>query len=152
MTTTPPSPPLTRPVPNWTAAATVALSLALVGGCGGGATDRCDISGMVTLDRVPLANGAITFRPVGAGQTTGATIEAGEFAIVGEKGPKFGKYRVEILAYRPTGKKIPDPDNPGALADEIEQVIPARYNRDSQLEIEITPQSNRELKFDLKSK
>lgn len=128
------------------------LALVVVCGCDRTPPDRCDVTGEVTLDNTPLASGAVTLRPRRKGQTTGATILAGKFAIAGEWAPKFGKYRVEIEAYLPTGKKIPDPDNPAVMADDLKQAVPDRYNRRSTLEIEITPDSDHHLTFDLKSK
>lgn len=130
-----------------------ALALVVVCGCSSDLQqDRCEVTGEVTLDDSPLSSGAITLRPLRNGQTAGATIHDGKFTITGERAPKFGKYRVEIEAYLPTGKKIPDPDIPGAMTEEIKQILPRRYNRRSEQEIDITPDSDRHLTFDLKSK
>ena len=62
------------------------LCLAFAGGCGG--QPKAQVSGLVTLDGVPIENGTIQFYPVGgSGQTAGGGIENGKYrldASVGE--------------------------------------------------------------------
>ena len=47
-----------------------------------------------------------------------------------------GKYRVEISWRKPTGRKIPSAD-PGVIIDETREAVPAKYNSESTLTVEI---------------
>lgn len=126
----------------------VGLSLSVVG-CGGG-TDRASVSGEVTFEGTPVAEGKINFMPIDGtlSPTAGATITEGRFHIKADKGPKEGKFKVEIKAFRPTGKRVRDKDS-GEEYDEIEWYIPDRYNRQSELVAEIKLNEKNELKYDL---
>jgi len=132
----------------------VALAVCLlagVSGCGGDAIDRLAISGEVTLDGGPLDDASITLVPVGPGPSAGAEISEGRFAIERSAGPSPGTYRVEIRAYRGTGQQIPDDDNPGQMTEATEQIIPGRYNRDTELEVEVTVDGENHFQFALES-
>ena len=87
---------------------------------------RQAIEGTVTLDGKPLEKGQITFVPQGdtKGPTAGAEIVGGKFAIPAAGGPLAGKFRVEITAARPGGRKVHDRMT-GTLVDAYEQFIPA---------------------------
>jgi len=52
-------------------------------------------------------------------------------------GPSPGPYRVEITAFRGTGEMVPDGDFPDKLEERQEQYIPARYNTQSDLEVQM---------------
>ena len=132
-------------------ASLAACLLAGVSGCGGDAIDRVAISGEVTLDGGPLDDASITLVPVGQGPSAGAEISEGSFAIERSVGPSPGKYRVEIRAYRGTGQQIPDSDNPGQMTEATEQIIPGRYNDDTELEVEVTAGGENHFKFALES-
>lgn len=125
--------------------------LAGISGCGGDAIDRLAVSGEVTLDGQPLDDASITLVPIGSGPSAGAEISAGSFAIERSVGPSPGKYRVEIRAYRGTGQQIPDDDNPGQMTEATEQIIPGRYNRDTELEVEVTVDDENHFQFALES-
>jgi hypothetical protein len=120
----------------------------LVAGCGG--TDRLAVEGTVTFQGEPIAEGSITLRPIEGTQspTAGSRIVDGKFRIDADGGPRPGTFRVEIAASRPTGRKIMDPET-GQPTDMIEQYIPPRYNRQSELTAEITPGGPNELEFNL---
>ena len=47
-----------------------------------------------------------------------------------------GSYRVEISWRKPTGRKIASAD-PGIMIDETREAVPAKYNTDSTLTVEI---------------
>ena len=128
-----------------------ACLLAVVSGCGGDAIDRLAVSGEVTLDGQPLDDASITLVPVGQGPSAGAEISEGSFAIERSVGPSPGKYRVEIRAYRGTGEQIPDDDAPGEMTEQTEQIIPRRYNRDTELEVEVTVDGDNHFQFALES-
>lgn len=105
-------------------------------GCGG-SDDRLPLAGEVTLDGKPLAEGAITFSPLNGPYSAGGVIRDGKFDIPRSGGPRPGKYRVAIVSYQSTGKRLPDPDRPGETVEEQKQIIPPKYNRESTLEVEI---------------
>ena len=119
-------------------------------GCGrGSGLGVRPVAGSVTVDGVPLAEGRITLTGL-TGDTRGfsARIDRGRYRI--EAFP--GKARVAITALRDVpGEMISGgpgtPDMPRR-----EQFIPARYNDQTELEIDIPPTGIRGLDFDLSSK
>ena len=130
-----------------------ALGLCWLAGCGGKATykgpQRAAVSGTVSLDDQPVTGGTITFKPLDAeGRTASAMIQDGRYDIPEEKGPNPGKYRVEITWDKPLGP--PNEDNPDAPPPKSNQVIPAKYNKESTLDRDIESGKN-ELNFELTS-
>ena len=111
------------------------------------------MQGTVTLDGEPLAEGSISFRPLRGTQspTAGASIKNGSFNIDSKVGLIAGIFRVEIMASRKTGKKVPDQIT-GGMVDEYEQYVPALYNTESTLIEEVTNGGKNEFSFVLESK
>ncbi len=71
----------------------LAAVLLLAAGCG--ASSDATMSGAVTLNGQPLAQGYISFTPLGAqGGTAGGDIKAGRYRVAGLKP---GKYQVQIV-------------------------------------------------------
>lgn len=106
------------------------------------------------FDGHPVESGSIAFIPDGGG--TGASpasgeIKDGKYAIDSERGPMPGKYRVEIIWKKKTGKQIPNPSDPGTTMDETKQVIPQKYNTKTELTVEIKSGSNKDVNYDLKA-
>lgn len=97
------------------------------------------IEGAVTLDGQPVESGTIAFYPVSDGEAGGvlALIESGKYALPADQGPLPGTFRVEVSWPKKTGRQIPSLD-PGMMAEEMVEAIPAKYNRESQLRVEIT--------------
>lgn len=125
-------------------------------GCGGEAT-RVPIRGSVTLDGAPLADGQITLVPLAAtnGPTAGAPIVDGSFAISADQGPTVGSYRVEITAMRVTSKQQRTMNTATGQLESVpayESIVPPRYNRNSELSIEVTAHGPNEFSFPLTSK
>jgi hypothetical protein len=112
-------------------------ALCLLVGCTGSSGQQA-IEGTVTLDGKPMEKGQVTFVPQGdtKGPTAGAEVVGGKFAIPAAGGTFAGKFRVEITASRPGGRKVPDRMT-GNLVDAYEQFIPARYNADSKLTADV---------------
>jgi hypothetical protein len=124
-------------------------ALALAGlvtlGCSG---NLAEVSGTVRLNGQPIEEGAITFIPVGGakGAGSGATIRDGRYRVPRSKGVTVGKNRVELRAFRNTGRKVKDPTGqPGALVEERVPAFPPEYNDNSTLVREVRAGSN---KFD----
>ncbi len=107
-----------------------------------------DVTGTVTFDGAPVADGALLFVKDGGTAKEGAVIRDGRFQT---KLPP-GKYMIEVNAQKVVGKRtqkgFDGKDEEIELKDEM---IPERYNSKTELSEEIKPGPN-PLKFDLKSK
>lgn len=125
---------------------------ALAIGCGSAEEQRLEIQGTVTLDGKPLSEGQIRFFPLTNGVGAYGPVTNGAYAITEDEGITPGTYRVEISREKSTGRKMSNPDNPEEMIDEVIETIPKQYNLNSQLTIEIKPDSNPSFDFDLKSK
>jgi hypothetical protein len=131
-----------------------ALALTLAPGCSpdGG---RVGVSGNITLDGQPLESGSILLVPIEGtmSPSAGSDIADGEYEVPRAKGPKPGTFRVEIRSQRKSGRKVqaPPPAAKGVLAEEWIEVVPAAYNRESKLRIELKT-GNNPRNFDLQSK
>lgn len=119
----------------------VVFSVILLGfvGCGPSGPQKYPVKGTVTWNGSPLEAGDIIFQD-SAGQLvpSAGKISAGKFAFESQA----GKMRVEIFATRPEG-----PIDPAMGAQAHVQFIPSRYNRDSQLEVEVKPVGSNEFPF-----
>jgi len=129
-----------------------ALAVLMAGLCG--CSDaRLPVQGKVTLDGRPLREGMISFMPPQgkAGSSASGAISAGTYSIPAGGGLLPGVYRVEIRWARKTGRKIEAgvPTADGTV-EEVVEGIPARYNSDSILQREVSPEAT-SLDFDLTS-
>jgi len=124
-------------------------------GCGRQEAERAAVEGRVTVQGQPVAEGSIVFFPQGAarGKPAGADIVGGKYTLTAAEGPLVGSARVEIQAFRKTGRKIPDlmgdvsqANRP--LIEEKINTLPAKYNVDSKLVRQITVGEN-SLDFEL---
>ena len=104
------------------------------------------VSGTVTLDGSPMADGEITFVEPAKGAVDTIKVTNGTFEGKAQPGEK----RVEIRAYRP-GKPNTAMYGPDAKA-EMENYIPSKFNTDSKLKTTIAPEGAKDLKFDAASK
>ncbi len=137
--------------------ATFSLILALVGCGGGGGTvsdnlPRTAVSGTVTLDGQPLAQGNILFDPAERGPgTTLATgeIKDGKFSIEQPLGPVPGKYKVLISSVPPV--TIAAGEDPGTQPKMDPEKVPAQYNSKTTLTQDVAAGAP-PLTFDLKSR
>ena len=119
---------------------------AALAGCSGGPV-QVDVSGTVTLDDQVVKTGKIRFDPV-----DGKTASAEEFITDGKYTAKLtvGDYKVQINSSRPTGKKANRPAGPGQDVEQMEEIIPARYNSATELSIAVT-KDKKEYSFPLKT-
>ena len=122
----------------------VVLTLAAFVGCGGGAkTKAIAVSGTVTVDGQPLADGVVYFKTVQTGVFETFPVKDGEF-----KGEALeGERRVEISSFR---IKIVDPE--GMKSEVKENLIPAKYNVDSTFKETVTRSGPNKFKFELFTK
>jgi type 1 fimbria pilin len=126
-----------------------ALLLAALASGGCGKPQTALVSGKVTFDGTPLANGTISFVPAGgATATAGVPIKDGQYTA--EMPP--GKKSVQISAMKSIGKRQVyqgDPNSP--VVDNVQEMIPAQYNAATTLSID-APAGRSEHHFALKSK
>lgn len=96
--------------------------------------ERVIVSGAVTFDGQPISSGRIRFIPTGDNNApvAGAVIDAGRYSVTNKGGVPIGAYRVEITAERLMKGADPDADIPT-----LEQYIPVRYNRSSNLTLSV---------------
>lgn len=113
----------------------------LLAGCGPSGPTTYPVRGTVTFNGQNVLDGYITFSPTDVSQAPDAgPIHDGRFAFRAMAGPK----RVEIQASRFVG-----PENPIMGLRPREPYIPERYNIESTLEAEVTPNGENEFEFEL---
>jgi hypothetical protein len=130
-------------------------------GCSGEDLFRQPISGYVTLDGKPLALGVIIFYPVqvndlGIMINGGAMVKDGYFSIPRSSGLIPGKYSVSISAsaaeprHRRHGNREEreEREHNETVAKEV---VPAKYNTETELVIEIKDNAIKELTLHLDS-
>lgn len=114
-------------------------------GCNSEPFERGSVKGKVSLAGQPVAKGTINFIPQGQASGASATTDVvdGNYELPKSRGPSVGKHRVEILATRVRGKQEAGPPFPaGTLVDVVEQYVPAQYNHQSWLQVEIKAGAN----------
>jgi hypothetical protein len=112
---------------------------------------RFPLSGSVTVDGAPMQYGVISFLPQDkTGRVSGGPIRDGAYSVPEAKGANAGKYRVEIHWNKLTGKKVPNPMDPEQMTDEMEEGLPPKYHKDSELTADVSPEQTA-FDFDLKS-
>jgi hypothetical protein len=127
------------------AVAILGLALVLVAGCGGSSSQRVPVSGTVQFNGKPVTNGGISF--IGRDKDTISTngpITDGKYELTAQDGPTPGKYQVQISWLKKTGRKINLTENrdPEYTQDETIEQIPAKYNNNTTLEVEIKSGTN----------
>jgi hypothetical protein len=111
---------------------------------------RHAVAGRVTWQGQPLANGIISFRPLDDQPfDSGAVVQQGSFKIPPDKGLTPGPYLVRIHA------SIADPSLPPPAAGERDmrsgiEILPSKYNTDSELKAEIGRWGRTIVSFDLR--
>lgn len=122
--------------------AAVLLALGLAG-CGPSGPTTYAVSGRVTFDGEPIADGYITFAPAVRGEAPAAApIKAGAYRLRTTAGEK----RVSVQA-----SKFVGPENPVMGLRAREQYIPDRYNLETTLTAGVTADGANEFDFALLS-
>jgi len=136
---------------------TLTLAFGLAVGCSSSEFDLAPVSGIVTLDGEPLADGGVSFQPLAqAGSTSGGpgstsrTDAEGRFSlstIDGQPGAVIGSHQVKVFSYSPEMPIASDTDSGPS-----KERVPARYNYRTQLTFDVpaggTEQANFELTTD----
>jgi hypothetical protein len=103
----------------------------------------------VTRDGKPLADATVSFQPVEAGPgSTGKTNANGEFVLKtmnGERGAWVGEHRVSISLH------AVGPEGGDRRGPRLEETIPERYNRKSDLTFKVPRGGTRNANFALES-
>jgi hypothetical protein len=121
------------------------VSVLFLVGCGPGGPVTHRVTGTVTFDGAPVESGEIVFKDAGGtGKSYADRITGGKFSLETSPGSK----KVEITAMREVPGQF-DTSNPGEKVPLKEQYIPAQYNIESTLTVEVTGADS--LTFDLKS-
>jgi len=125
----------------------VAASSVVLASCSNG-PPKGNVTGEVMFAGQPVVDGLITFEPVdGQGQTAGAPIKEGKFEA---QDVSVGKMKVRINGNKKTGRKIKAYDTPDSpVSDEIIELIPPRYNANTELTLDVKP-GPQPVKYDLK--
>jgi len=112
-------------------------------GCSG--DERAEVSGSVSLNGRAIEEGSISFIPIDGnlGPEVGAVVRDGRYHIPRSQGVMVGKNRVELRAFRMSGRKVQDPTAlPGILTDERIPAFPPEYNERSTLIRDVNKGSN----------
>ncbi|NLF09432.1 MAG: hypothetical protein GX594_15845 [Pirellulaceae bacterium] len=118
------------------------LLLAPLWGCG--ANKPLKIEGSVTYGGEPVQKGRITFlSPDGKGPTAAAIIADGKYSV----GVFPGVKQVKIEGFKVVGQ-VPYSPGSSEMVDDLEPIIPAKYNEKSELTVEISS-GTRSLDFNL---
>jgi hypothetical protein len=144
----------------WKILALFAAGIALAG-CSGASDNlpRQPLAGRVLLDGKPLSHGTIMFYPEEVSTRQHETVPSGNaivngwFFIPRDKGPVPGKYKIAVSsekrAKHPT--RTDREDSPGNMEPPAEEAIPARFNANTELEVEIKEGGIKELRIELQS-
>jgi hypothetical protein len=124
----------------------VALAGSLAAGCGeseGPRTSR--VYGEVTLGGKPLDDGTIEFSAADGSHAAQGQIKAGAYDIPAAAGPIVDKpYKVSISSLARTGKSKPNlMPGGGDAMEELQNIIPSRYNSQTTLSATVTPDKSR---------
>ena len=132
-----------------------ALVLAPLAGCGG--PSYAPVSGRVTLDGRPLPRAVVTFLPVATDGIAAAgpgsmavTDEQGQFTLRvtgdGRQGVLVGEHRVRISTREAV---IEEEEGKTTTPREL---VPARYNSNTELRFTVPPDGSSAANFELKSR
>jgi hypothetical protein len=129
------------------------IGLGLLLGCGRGSEiPRGSVSGKVSYQGHPVAEGTILFVPIKGTKGPGASaiIKDGQYEVIAGGGVPVGAQRVEIDAFRPLNTPAGQFRRPALqYRQPREQYLPKHYNRESTMEAAIG-EGKQTRDFDLK--
>lgn len=105
------------------------------------------VKGTVTLDGKPLETGRINLVPAdGKGSSVGGDIKAGKYEVRAGSGSKT----VAITSEKVTGKQKQYPNDPQSPEYDVkEQIIPAKYNSNTELKVDVKSEGTTDANFTL---
>lgn len=126
-------------------------------GCGEAEPERAAVAGQVTYKGKPLEDGEVRFfsKDHREAPVVTAQISGGQYSLTAEEGPFVGANRIEITAFKKTGRQVPDlsrenqnnPDRP--MIDEVVPILPAEFNTQSRMTRDIVSGDNTAVDFNL---
>lgn len=127
--------------------------------CSCGSGQRIDpqlqiISGTVTLDGAPLEHGIVQFysaTPKTNSMVSSTTIRMGEFQLDPKGGLPPGTYKAAISSIKTSGSNSNGSGDKMDAADTAIEVIPSKYNTETELTCEIVPGKPTTVHFELSS-
>jgi hypothetical protein len=131
------------------------LTALALGACDRATDDlpRHAVSGRVTLNGQPLAQGMIQFQPAagpGAGSMSGGClIKDGSYSIPRDQGLVPGNYKVAIFGAG-TGAAAPKDEAPGRSSALTADPVPSQYNVQTTLSAEVKSDAANRFDFELK--
>jgi hypothetical protein len=145
---------------RWRSGLSVACGALLFAGegCSGDALPRQPLTGFVALDGQPLSRGVISFFPEADNDddvppvSTGAMIKDGYFSVPRTYGLIPGRYDIAIHAARSSHQRRHPGDRDPANDQRLDKdLIPAKYNAETRLAIDIKDAAIKEITFHLES-
>ncbi|NQV27836.1 MAG: hypothetical protein HQ518_26095 [Rhodopirellula sp.] len=128
--------------------------LLFISGCGSeDPLGRVAVTGAVMLDDQPVNSGTIRFSPIEGNQhatVAGAPITNGLYKIAQAHGLASGTYKVFVSASQ-SESEPGDPMAPGYKEPVARELIPARYNTQTELTAEISTTAKKNIDFSLTS-
>jgi hypothetical protein len=110
------------------------------------------IHGTVTLDGKPAPQANIRFIALEPGGINVlAAVKDGNYDVPEGQGPVKGKYRVEFSVPK-AGRRVPNPDVPGAWLEDPVETLPARYHQQSNYVLDYDPDDPKPYNAELTSK
>ena len=134
----------------------------LLTGCSENEFKLVDVSGRITKNGQPLPNVRVVFQPIGENPgpgSAGTTDADGRYSLVvssqhfSGKGAVIGKHRVTIGTVLPgEGDKPTDPSvgSPDGAPLAGKELIPTKYNQNSELTFEVPKGGTEKADFDLR--
>lgn len=121
----------------WAACAVILVTLAVLGGCGPSGPERILVSGKVTYSGDPVIEGVVRFQPIEGTKAPVAIspIKDGTYTADALGGVIPGIYQVQIRSFQPTTQPT------GGMGPEPTQLLPPKYNTQSEIKLEIAPGS-----------
>ena len=123
-----------------------------VAGCGAAKTNRTAVQGEVTLDGKPLEFASVQFIPMGdcRGPMATARVTKGQYSLPAAEGPAIGELLVQI---RTDYGRLHPGEGPQQLVERYHgappEPIPARYHRQSVLQVTTTEGGDNKFSFHL---
>ena len=130
------------------------LGMSLTAGCWRGPAPprRGAIHGTILLDGKPVPQANVRFMALEPnGVNVLAPVKDGAYDVPEGQGPVKGKYRVEFSVPK-AGRRVPNPDVPGAWLEDPVETLPARYHQQSNYVLDYDPDDPKPYNAELTSK
>jgi hypothetical protein len=112
-------------------------AVAFLSGCGPSGPERIVVSGKVVYSGEPVSEGVLRFQPIEGTKApvSVAQINAGQYTADGLGGVMPGTYQVQIRSFQPSAQPT------GGMGPEPTQLLPDKYNTQSEIKLTIEPGS-----------